>query len=122
MKRNTEFVLGLLGGIFGFGGAILSILFGVVDGAVSGGTSEVETLGWSALLASAVALVGSIVVKFKARIGGTIMLIAGIWGIFSISLFYALPGLLLLLAGGLAFRKPKAEKAEDKLRQVFDGE
>ena len=41
MSRTTEFVLGLIGGIFGVGGALFAIFFGAVDEAVSGGTSEV---------------------------------------------------------------------------------
>lgn len=109
MKRTTEFVLGLIGGIFGFGGAFFAIFFGAVDEAVNG-SSDVSSLGWSALLASIVAIIGSIVVKFKARVGGAMMLISAIWGVISVSLFYVLPGLLLLIAGLLSFRKPKEEK------------
>lgn len=110
MKRTTEFVLGLIGGIFGFGGAFFAIFFGAVDKAING-SSEVSSLGWSALLASIFGIIGSIVVKFKAKVGGVMMLISAIWGVISVSLFYVLPGLLLLLAGLLSFRKPKQEKA-----------
>jgi hypothetical protein len=110
MKRTTEFVLGLIGGIFGFGGGFLSLFFGAVDEAVSG-SSEITSLAWSAIVASIMAIIGSIVVKFKARIGGAMMLISAIWGVISVSLFYVLPGLLLLIAGLLSFRKPKEEKA-----------
>lgn len=110
MKRTTEFVLGLIGGIFGFGGAFFAIFFGAVDQAVNG-SSEVSSLGYSALFASVFAIIGSIVVKFKAKVGGAMMLISAVWGVISVSLFYVLPGLLLLIAGLLSFRKPKGEKA-----------
>lgn len=110
MKRTTEFVLGLIGGIFGFGGAFFAIFFGAFDQAFNG-SSEVSALGWSAMLASIVAIIGSIVVKYKAKVGGTMMLVAAIWGIISISMFYILPFVLLLIAGLLSFRKPKEEKA-----------
>jgi len=112
MKRTTEFVLGLLGGIFGFGAAFFALFFGVVDEAVSGSSSEVTGLGWAALLFSVLAIVGSIVVKFKAKVGGILMLLAAIGGFISVSLFYVLPGLLLLIAGLMGiFRKEKREEA-----------
>lgn len=107
MKRTTEFVLGLIGGIIGFGGAFFAIFFGAVDEAVSG-SSEVSGLGWAAFLFSILAIVGAVVVKFKAKVGGAMMLISGIGGLVSISLFYALPALLLLIGGLMGlFRKDR---------------
>lgn len=107
MNRTAEFVLGLIGGIFGFGGAFFALFFGAVDQAVNG-SSQVGSLGWSALLASIVGIIGSVIVRSKAKVGGAIMLISAIWGIISISLFYVLPGLLLLIAGLMGlFRKNK---------------
>lgn len=35
LSRTTEFVLGLIGGIFGFGGTFFALAFGAVDKAVS---------------------------------------------------------------------------------------
>ena len=99
MSRTTEFVLGLIGGIFGFGGALFAIFFGAVDEAVSGGTSEVTGLGWGAFLFSILAIVGAIVVKINPKIGGTLMLISGIGGIISISMFYVLATVFLVIAG-----------------------
>jgi Protein of unknown function (DUF4064) len=109
MKRTTEFVLGLIGGIFGFGSALFAIFFGAVDEAVSG-SSQVSGLGWAALLFSVLAIVGSVVVKFKPKAGGWMMLISAIGGIISVSLFYALPGALLLIAGLMGvIRKDKKD-------------
>ncbi|PLR99578.1 DUF4064 domain-containing protein [Bacillus sp. T33-2] len=109
MKRTTEFVLGLLGGIFGFIAAILALVVGGVDAAFSSsGTSEVIGLGWAAILLSIVGIVGSVFVKFKPKFGGILMLISAIGGVISISMFYMLPGLLLLIAGLMGvFRKDK---------------
>lgn len=111
MKRNTEFILGLLGGIFGFGGAMFAIFFGAMDEAVSG-SSEVSGLGWGAFLFSILAIVGAVVVKFKAKAGGAMMLVSGIGGLVSISLFYALPALLLVIGGLMGlFRKSQQVSA-----------
>lgn len=111
MKRTTEFVLGLIGGIIGFGGAFFAIFFGAVDEAVSG-SSEVSGLGWAAFLFSILAIIGAVVVKFKAKAGGAMMLISGIGGLVSISLFYALPALLLVIGGLMGlFRKDRKASA-----------
>ncbi|SMO73575.1 DUF4064 domain-containing protein [Melghirimyces algeriensis] len=112
MKRTTEFVLGLIGGIIGFGAAFFALFFGAVDEAVSG-SSEVSSLGWAAFLFSILSIVGAVVVKFKAKIGGILMLISGIGGLFSISLFYVLPALLLVIGGLMGvLRKEKQHSLE----------
>ncbi|EIJ79177.1 hypothetical protein PB1_16509 [Bacillus methanolicus PB1] len=109
MKRTTEFVLGLLGGIFGFIGAFMALFIGGVDAAFSSsGTSEVIGLGWAAVILSILGIIGSVVVKSKAKFGGILMLISAIGGVISISMFYILPGVLLLIAGLMGiFRKDK---------------
>jgi len=110
VKRTTEFVLGLIGGIFGFGGALFAILFGAVDQAVSG-SSEVSGMGWGAFLFSILAIIGAVVVKFKAKAGGVLMLVSGIGGLICISLFYALPALLLVIGGLMGIlRKDKSHQ------------
>lgn len=107
MKRTTEFVLGLLGGLFGFGGAFFAFFFGAVDHAVSG-SNDISSLSVGAFIASILGIIGSVWVKFNAKVGGAIMLVAGIIGIISIFVFYLLPGLLLVIAGIMGiFRKEK---------------
>lgn len=100
MKRTTEFVLGLLGGIFGFIGALFALFIGGVDAVLnSTGTSEVIGLGWAAVIFSILAIVGCVVVRSKAKLGGAFLLIAGIGGLISISFYYLLPAVLLIIAG-----------------------
>ncbi|MFD1066967.1 DUF4064 domain-containing protein [Oceanobacillus locisalsi] len=98
--RTTEFVLGLIGGIIGFGAAILALMVGGIDAAFSeSGTSEVTGLGWAAFLFSALAIVGSVVVKSKAKIGGILLLISAVGGLISISMFYLVSAVLIGIAG-----------------------
>lgn len=113
MKRTTEFVLGLLGGIFGFFGAILALFIGGVDAAISSsGNSEIIGLGWAAIFLSILGIVGAVLVKGKPKAGGIMMLISSIGGLISISLFYLLPFVLLLIAGLMGiFRKEKTKIA-----------
>lgn len=77
MSRATEMILGILGGIFGFGGALFAILFGAVDAEVTGDEGILNS-GSAAFWFSALAIVGAIVVKFKDKIGGFLMVISGI--------------------------------------------
>ncbi|API91705.1 hypothetical protein J32TS6_40730 [Virgibacillus pantothenticus] len=108
--RTTEFVLGLIGGIFGFIGAILALFIGGVDAALNEtGSSDVTGLGWAAFLFSALAIVGSVVVKSKAKVGGVLLLISAIGGLISISLFYAISAVLIGIAGLMALIKKDKE-------------
>ena len=109
MKRTTEFVLGLLGGIFGFFAAFAALFIGGIDAAFSSsGTSDIVGLGWAAVIFSIVGIVGSAMVKSKAKVGGILMIIAAIAGVISVSAFYILPGILLLIGGLMGvFRKDK---------------
>jgi len=110
MKRTTEFVLGLIGGIIGLFSAMAVLLIGGIDAAFSSsGTSDLGGLGWSAMLFSVLGIIGSIVVKRKAKLGGTFMTIAAIAGIISVSMFYVIPGILLIIGGLMGlFRKNKS--------------
>lgn len=110
MKRTTEFVLGLIGGIFGILFAFIALFIGGVDAAFSeNGTSSIIGLGWAAVFLSILGIIGSVVVKGKAKVGGILMLIAAVGGTISISMFYILPGILLLIAGLMGvIRKDKA--------------
>lgn len=99
-KRTTEFVLGLLGGIFGIFSAFIGMAVGGIGEAFgASGASTISGLGWVALLFSILAIVGSVVVKHKPKLGGAFMLIAGIGGLISISMFFILPFVLLFIAG-----------------------
>lgn len=100
MARTIEFVLGLIGGIFGFFGAVIGLAIGGLGGAF--GASEASTimsLAWVAILFAILGIVGSVVVKSKAKLGGTFMLVSAIGGLICISFFYLLPFVLLLIGG-----------------------
>ncbi len=97
--RTAEFILALLGGIFGIFGAIFAIMFGSFT------ESNVQLLGWSALVFSTVAIVSSVLVKIKPKIAGGLMLVSAIGGLISISLFYVLPFILLIVGGLMALLK-----------------
>ncbi len=105
-RRTTEFVLGLLGGIFGFFGAIFALFIGYVGTAFeASGASTLVSLGWGAILFSILGIVGAAFVKNKTKLSGWLMLISAIGGIISISFYYLLSFVLLLIAGLMALLK-----------------
>ncbi|EEK52352.1 DUF4064 domain-containing protein [Bacillus cereus ATCC 10876] len=110
MKRTAEFVLGLIGGIFGIICAFIALLIGGMGAAFEAdGANTVIGLGWGAVALSILGIVGSVMVRSKAKVGGIMMTVAAIGGFICISIIYLLPGVLLLIGGLMGiFRKDKA--------------
>ena len=105
-KRTVEFVLGLIGGILGFFGAIFALAVGGIAGAFGAeSASMVSNLGWSAILFSILGIVGAALVKSKTKLGGWFMIISAVGGVISISFAYALSFILLVIAGLMAVIK-----------------
>lgn len=113
--RTLEFVLGLIGGLVGIvlsllvvlgGGAIASLGLGVGEDVVGG---AIMLTGILAIVASVLGIVGSIVVRKKAVVGGIIMIIAAVGGFICLSTGYLIPAIILAVAGLLGiFRKVEA--------------
>ena len=96
-KRTVEFVLGLIGGIFGFFGALIAFIFTRVAAGFGGkGTS---TIIWLAILFSIIGIVGAALVKSKTKLGGWMMVISAIGGVISVTYAYAPSFILLIIAG-----------------------
>ena len=73
------------------------------------GANTVIGLGWGAVALSILGIVGSVMVRSKAKVGGIMMTVAAIGGFICISIIYLLPGVLLLIGGLMGiFRKDKA--------------
>lgn len=110
MKRTAEFVLGLIGGIFGIICAFIALLIGGMGAAFEAdGANTIIGLGWGAVGLSILGIVGSVMVRSKAKVGGIMMTVAAIGGFICISIVYLLPGVLLLIGGLMGiFRKDKA--------------
>lgn len=110
MKRTAEFVLGLIGGIFGILCAFIALFIGGLGSALEAdGANTVIGLGWGAVGLSVLGIVGSVMVRSKAKVGGIMMTVAAIGGFICISVIYLLPGVLLLIGGLMGiFRKNKA--------------
>jgi hypothetical protein len=105
LKRTAEFVLGLIGGIFGvLAGLFLVFVGGVASAMEVKEGNIVSGVAWISILLSILGIIGSCMVKKKTVLASIFMLIAGIAGFFCTGLFFIVPGALLLIAGimGLA--------------------
>ncbi len=108
MSRKTEFTWGLIGGIIGVIVAFIALAIGGVAGAFNAeGASMVVSLGWFALLFAIIGIVGGALVKNHTKVGGWLMIVGAIGGIISISIFYILPCVLLIIGGLMALIKKK---------------
>lgn len=111
MKRTAEFVLGLIGGIFGFIGAIIALTVGGLGGAFGAeGALTITTLGWFAMLFSVIGIVGASLVNSWTIGAGIFMLVSAVGGLICISFFYILPFILLVIAGLMALLRKEKKK------------
>jgi len=87
-SRTLELVLGILGGIFGFLGALFAIFFGSFAGAFEvAGASDIIFYGVVAIFVSITGIVGAVIVysgsglmKHNVRWGSIIMIVSGVIG------------------------------------------
>lgn len=107
-SRTAEFVLGLVGGIFGFLAALAAIVIGGLAASFGEAFESQETgslgssvilLGFAAIVFSIIGIAGAALVKGKPKLGGTLMIVSAIGGLISISWFYSLSFILLIIGG-----------------------
>lgn len=113
--KTTSFILGLIGGIIGIIAAFLAMMFGGVGAAFDAdGSGSIVGLGFSALFASILGIVGSALVKGKPKVGSILMLISAVWGVVSISMFYIVSVVLLGVAGimGLFIKNDNSQQKQ----------
>ena len=112
MKRTKEFVLGLIGGIFGIIGSLMAMFIG--GAATAFGSSHGSTITGSAIIAlilSILGIIGSVIATNKTTLAGIFLIAAAIIGFICIFMFYILPGILLLIAGLMCFLRKNNSSA-----------
>ncbi|HEY8804956.1 MAG TPA: DUF4064 domain-containing protein [Clostridium sp.] len=105
MKRIAVFVLGLIGGIFGIISGLMAIMMGGVGKAVGSGSQGLGSLGFFAILFSVLAIVSACMINHKPKLFGWLLIVSAVGGTISVSFFYILSGLLILIAGIIALVK-----------------
>lgn len=107
--------MGLIAGIFGILAAVLAMLIGGIGSAFhASGAHQIVSLALSAMLLSILGIIGASIAKNRPKLAGLFMLIAGVGGFISISLFYIISGILFIVAGliGVFTRKKKGNDVQ----------
>lgn len=101
--RLAALILGILGALAGFGGAIFAMTVGGLGATFGGeGAETVIGLGVAGLLISLVAVIAAALAMAKPKGAGIVMILSGIAGFIAISMGYIIAGPLLIVAGTLA--------------------
>jgi hypothetical protein len=136
MKTAAQ-VLGFIGGIGGFLGAIPILLISYGPGRLSNrlgarfSEEQIEAVSefaWIAILLPIIGIVGALIIKKKPKVAGVLLLVSGIGGVIRIYFIYSSVGTspllmvggilaLLLLVGGflvLVARRKEKEVLDEK--------
>lgn len=110
-KRTAEFVLGLIGGIFGIISGVLALGIGGIASSVGvSGGNTVGILALVAILLSILGIVGAVIVRTKGKLGGLFMTVAAVGGFICISFIYILAAILLIIPGLMGLIKKDQSK------------
>ena len=102
--RIAALIIGIFGSVAGFIGAVFAVFVGGLGGAFGAeGAEQVTGLGFGALIASIVALVGAALAITKPRTSAILMGVSAIAGLIFVSFAFVLGTILLLIATLLAF-------------------
>ncbi len=102
--KIAALIVGIFGSVAGFIGAILALFVGGIGSAFGAeDAGQVTGLGFGALIASVVALVGAALALAKPRASAILMGISAIAGLIFVSFAFVLGTILLLIATLLAF-------------------
>lgn len=92
--------MSIIGGVFGIISSILAMFIGGVGSAFSAdGADQVVALGFVAMLFSILGIVAGSISKNKQKLSGWLLLVAGIGGFISISMFYIISAILFVVSG-----------------------
>lgn len=106
--RVASAILGIIGGLFGIGGALFALFAGGVASAFNAeGANTVVNLGLAAIPFGILGIVGGALGMSKPKTAGWLMLISAIGGTISISAGYILGGIMLLIGAIFAFIEGK---------------
>lgn len=97
--RAGEMVLAILGGVCGIIGGLLAVGLGGAQDAVGDQSMNVGSLGWAAIGFSTLAIVAAFFASSRSKLAGWMLIVSAVGGLISISFFYILSFILILIAG-----------------------
>ncbi len=102
-KSATAMILGITGGILGVIAGIMAILIGGAGMLLLGEPTGVAWLGATGIVFGLIGVAGGSMARTNPLPAGILMAIAGVGGFIVVSLFWILPGGLLLIGSLVAW-------------------
>ena len=98
--KVVALVLGIVGGIGAFIGAIIVLAIGGLGNAFHAeGAGEIIGLGWAAVPFALIGIIGGALAISKPKVAGILMLVSAVGGFIAISAGYLFGGPLLIVGG-----------------------
>ena len=114
--RIASLILGIIGGLFGLGGAIFALFVGGLGSAFGAeGAETVTGLGFAAIPLSVLGIVGGALALSRPKTAAWLQLISAVGGLIAISAAYAVAFACLLVGAILAWvesRRAAAGRAD----------
>lgn len=102
--RLASLILGIIGGLFGLGGAVFALFVGGIGSAFGAeGAETVTGLGFAAIPLAIVGIVGGALAMSKPKAAAWLQLISAVGGLIAISAAYAVAFVCLLVGAVLAW-------------------
>ncbi len=102
-RTNLARVLGIVGGILGVAAGFIAMLMGGAGVLLAAETESVIWLGSIGAVLGAVGIFGGSIATSNTSMAIALLIIAGLGGFVAVSLFWLLPGALLLVAALMAW-------------------
>lgn len=116
--RIAALILGILGGLFGLGGAVFALGVGGVASALQMDQGKaVVGLGFAAIPLAILGVVGGALALARPKLAGVLMLVSAVGGTIAISAGYVIAAPLLAVGGLLALFSRDAGKAPGQATQ-----
>lgn len=102
--RLASLILGVIGGLFGLGGAVFALFVGGLGSAFGAeGAETVTGLGFAAIPLAILGIIGGAIAMSKPKAAAWLQLISAIGGLIAISAAYAIAFVCLLVGAILAW-------------------
>lgn len=102
--RIASLILGIVGGLFGLGGAVFALFVGGLGSAFGAeGAETVTGLGFAAIPLAVIGIVGGALAISKPKTAAWLQLISAVGGLIAISAAYAVAFACLLVGAVLAW-------------------
>ncbi len=110
ITTSTAVTLGFIGGVFGIVTGFLAMFFGGFGMLIEPvGGAQVVGMGFFAVACGLIGVVGGVVMTSRPNLAVVLLAVGGVGGFFAVTLFWILPGLLMIVAAVMGYRVNRVE-------------